>query len=467
MRAGSPGTSADAEKIYEDSVMDTDSNTEREDPYDEDSELYLEADSSRLRETNEESGIQAAGGEAKLAMSKLMEIIDKKEQELEKKNKIIQNLVIEMRKDRDEIHEMKRQLSLLQEPGEFKAPKGKKRPKRKSCEGKRPPNGSGRNGGKKTKIQEATRAKDIQTGEKGTDIIYTQKTSAGQKAKSTQEEAQQEVKVFKPPSIVLREEGKLDIITKETEVNDIVISNCKDSAEEVKLFPKTAMDHRRLKKLLDGKGIQCHTYCMKKERRLKIALRGIPKEIKTEDVQEELKERGFPVLSASRLKKAREEIPLILINAEKSVEGKGIFDIKEVQGCKISTEPKGKPTSACQCFRCQNEPHPSFECPRKGTRFTPTCAKGAIRTHPCKRREALSITTEVRRKQRPPFVETTDEETKTRITRSNQAIRTSPMEPQEEIKTEETDAIIKRMAIKKAPGPDGIANRALKLMGTG
>ncbi|GJQ77494.1 hypothetical protein Trydic_g20885 [Trypoxylus dichotomus] len=262
MRADSPGTNADTEEMDEDSWMDIDSYTEGEDLYDEDSELDLESDRSRLREFNEESGTQTAGGEAKLAMSKLMEIIDKKEQEIEKKNMIIQNLLMEMRKDRDEVHEMK----CLQKSGEFKVPKGKKRPRRKSCEGKEPANGSNRNGGEKTKIDHTGQGHSswrkrnghsLHTGPDQERRNFSKEdrntTFAEQKAKSTQEEAQQEEKVYKAPPIVLREEGKLDIIGKQAEANGIVISNCRDSAEGTKLFPKTAIDQRRLKQFPDGK----------------------------------------------------------------------------------------------------------------------------------------------------------------------------------------------------------------------
>lgn len=227
-------------------------------------------------------------------------------------------------------------------------------------------------------------------------IVYTQ--DWGDKEEEEEEEEQSETeesqeteeqppkKEYRPPPIVVREEGKLDILKKEAAANKIDIVSFRSTGEGLKVFPKTATDFRRLKKLLDGKNIQCHTYCLRDEKPLKVVIRGVPKEVTNEEVEEELKGQGRPILSVSRMKKNKEALPMLMVNVEKTPEGRKVFDVTRVAGLSVKVEPKRKPTTAMQCYRCQMyghiqfrctaqykcvrcaEPHPSFECPHKGKR---------------------------------------------------------------------------------------------------
>ncbi|GJQ83750.1 hypothetical protein Trydic_g6782 [Trypoxylus dichotomus] len=177
-------------------------------------------------------------------------------------------------------------------------------------------------------------------------IRYTQEWADTESEKSEEEED---------------DEGKLEIIRKEP-ANNIQLRSCKDTQDGIKLFPETAADFRRLRNLLDGKKVQYHTFSLKEDKQLKVVLGGIPKEIPVEEVENELIQRGFPVSSATRVKRFKEELPLILVNAEKSSEGKKFFDMTDVAGINISAEPKRKSTAATQCFRCQKFGHIQFRC---------------------------------------------------------------------------------------------------------
>lgn len=64
--------------------------------------------------------------------------------------------------------------------------------------------------------------------------------------------------------------------------------------------------------------------------------------------------RGLPVISTVRMKRFKEELPLVMINTEKSEERNKLFNLTEVTGIKTKVETKRKPTSASQCFRCQS-----------------------------------------------------------------------------------------------------------------
>ncbi|GJQ83770.1 hypothetical protein Trydic_g6801 [Trypoxylus dichotomus] len=121
---------------------------------------------------------------------------------------------------------------------------------------------------------------------------------------------------------LLREEGKLEIIRTESAANNIQLRSCKSTREGIKLFPETAADFRRLRNLFDGKKVQYYTFSLKEEKQLKVVLRGMPKDIPVQEVENELIQRGFPVSSTTKMKRFKEELPLILVNAEKSSESR-------------------------------------------------------------------------------------------------------------------------------------------------
>lgn len=175
-----------------------------------------------------------------------------------------------------------------------------------------------------------------------------------------------------------REEGKPRMIREEAEKREISITGWKNTREGIRVFTKEAEDFGKLRDLLNGKEVQMHTCSLKQEKTLKVVLRGIPKEIQPEEVEEDLKDMGFPVLGTKRMKRFKEDLPMVLVDLEKNDERKA--------------EPKRKPTVSSQCYRCQlyghvqykctaqykcmrcAENHPTFECSKKGKRFTPTCA---------------------------------------------------------------------------------------------
>ncbi|GJQ79634.1 hypothetical protein Trydic_g16475 [Trypoxylus dichotomus] len=62
------------------------------------------------------------------------------------------------------------------------------------------------------------------------------------------------------------------------------------------------------------------------------------------------------------MKKLKEELPMILVNVNKSVEGKKLFNVTHVAGMRITVESKRKPTTSTQCSRCQKYEHFQFRC---------------------------------------------------------------------------------------------------------
>ncbi|GJQ69154.1 hypothetical protein Trydic_g14669 [Trypoxylus dichotomus] len=409
MRAGSPGTSVNRNDL--DVTMNTEMDTIQDCNMKEgiDSEEDLETDSERLRKINQ--GLVAEN--KKEAEKDMKETIRELEKGIDEKNNIIQGILDEIRRSRDMINDIKKKLKMSE--GET-GPKNKKRKKEQKDKGSSTAAGSdGESKSKKEKGEEKPKERENEGKQRGKE--GTSKSQAGAATKGNREvverqlnytqgwgdestevesnqepEVPEESKERKPPPIVLREEGKLNLIRREAEANDIAITGCKNTKEGVKIFTKTTSDFRDLRRLLEGKNVQIHTFSLQEEKTLKVVLRGIPREIEVNEVEEELRERGFPVVSAARMKRFKEELPLVMVNVEKGEEGKKIFDVRDVAGMRIRVEPKRKPTNTSQCFRCQlyghvqyrctaqykcmrcAGDHPSFECPHKGPKGKTQCA---------------------------------------------------------------------------------------------
>ncbi|KAK9729592.1 hypothetical protein QE152_g15870 [Popillia japonica] len=84
------------------------------------------------------------------------------------------------------------------------------------------------------------------------------------------------------------------MIREEAEKRGINITGCRRTKEGVKMFTKESDDFRELRDLLKSKQVQMHTFSLKEEKALKVVLRGIPKEILPEEVEEDLRDIGFP-----------------------------------------------------------------------------------------------------------------------------------------------------------------------------
>ncbi|KAK9710028.1 Reverse transcriptase (RNA-dependent DNA polymerase) [Popillia japonica] len=289
---------------------------------------------------------------------------------MEEKNKLIQECLPGIKKDKEELAYVERMLKEVEENAEeFQTVKKSRQSSRKvtetvkSVKSQETLSQKERDTQKKnSKEQEVIKVTDIEE-----EIRYTQKWDESD-VQDSESEGEEEVisKPKRPPPIVLREQGRLSVIRKEAEANNIKILN--------------------------------------EEEALKVVLRGIPTDFSEEDVQGELEEQGFPVLKVKRMKRFKEDMPMMLVDVKKSDEGKKLFALKEVVGMKIKAEAKRKPTSSAQCFRCQMyghvqyrctaahkcvrcaEEHPSRECPLKGKKnINPKCANCGGQHHAASR----------------------------------------------------------------------------------
>ncbi|KAL0810717.1 hypothetical protein ABMA28_010041 [Loxostege sticticalis] len=116
-----------------------------------------------------------------------------------------------------------------------------------------------------------------------------------------------------------------------------------------------------------------HTYTPAEERKIRAVIRGLPKEIDSADILEDLKSQGLPALEVHRLFKAKTKEPydLVQVVLDPTPSGRDIFNIKSV--CHISglkIEPPHKKNSPGQCHKCQLYGHSARNCHAR-----PRCVK--------------------------------------------------------------------------------------------
>lgn len=167
-------------------------------------------------------------------------------------------------------------------------------------------------------------------------------------------------KIEKPPPIELPQGRNYMKAVKIARENGIQISA--SGTPDTRVFTKTPDDFRKLRKLFEQNEIEYHTFSLKDEKKLKVVLRGVPETITDEEMSSDLATKGYKFESVKRLRNKHKTFPLVLVNTERTEEGKKLLNCPDVLHAKISVEPKRRPTTQSQCYRCQRFGHVQRHC---------------------------------------------------------------------------------------------------------
>ncbi|GBP82985.1 Nucleic-acid-binding protein from transposon X-element [Eumeta japonica] len=133
----------------------------------------------------------------------------------------------------------------------------------------------------------------------------------------------------------------------------------------IKITVSTIQDYRNLTRLLINGKIPFHTHPLDEERKIKAVIKGIPLEIQTDEVKNDLVNQGYPICSVHRLH-GRDGRPLSLVLAvlNKTESAKEMCkNLSKVCGLSgITVEPPYKKGGPGQCHRCQNYGHAAAHC---------------------------------------------------------------------------------------------------------
>lgn len=196
----------------------------------------------------------------------------------------------------------------------------------------------------------------------------------------------------KVPPIILRSPEKWTTITKALKSKSINYTRATTIADGIKIQPETTEDYRKLTKHFDNEKIEYHTYQLLQDKELKIVIRGLPYSTITDEIKDDLEEKGFNPTRITQMshKITKAPMPLFLIALPRS--NKDIYKITNILGLSISIENLKVTGQIAQCYRCQKfghtqsfctaaikcvkcgEGHRAAECIRIKEKDKPTCA---------------------------------------------------------------------------------------------
>lgn len=189
-----------------------------------------------------------------------------------------------------------------------------------------------------------------------------------------------------PPPIVVQDKSAWTNISAALNARHIQFTHAKACAEGIRVSTPDAKAYRSMQAFLNNRNIQYHTYTPAEDRKIRAVVRGVPKEVDTDAILDDLKAQGLPALEVHRLFKSRTREPFNLIQVvlEPTAKGKDIFKIKticHIGGLKIETPYKR--SGPGQCHRCQLYGHAAANCYAR-----PRCVKclGDHGTSDCSRK---------------------------------------------------------------------------------
>lgn len=153
-------------------------------------------------------------------------------------------------------------------------------------------------------------------------------------------------------------------------------------------FPSYA-DHRAMALYFDKNNMPYHTYGHPTKRKMKVMIRGLPKETDLNSVKLELKQLSIPVVRVHKLhtKEGNNRPLVVMAVVPHSDEGKVILQVRKILGHDVKLEPPK--VKASQCHRCQKWGHSQRYCHAEircvkcaGNHFTKKCTRNRDESPP-------------------------------------------------------------------------------------
>lgn len=190
------------------------------------------------------------------------------------------------------------------------------------------------------------------------EIDEQQETTSKLPRKTTWMQAQKEKMAHTPITIKRREDWKL--VENMTKAHKVNYTRATTTRHGIRIQPQTIDDYRKLRKLLETNEIPMTTHTLRDERPLKIVAKGIPTEFTTEELEEDLRAKGYPTRKITRMTgREKRQLPMVLIDIERKY--KSIYEIDKIMGINIQLEGLRR-REIIQCHRCQEYGHVQRNC---------------------------------------------------------------------------------------------------------
>ncbi|KAK2579950.1 hypothetical protein KPH14_007630 [Odynerus spinipes] len=123
----------------------------------------------------------------------------------------------------------------------------------------------------------------------------------------------------------------------------------------VKVNTNSIESYRKLVYFLRQNEVMFHTYQPKQERAYRVVLKNLHHSIPTNDIKEELTEKGFLIRNVINIRswRTKEPLPRFFVDQEPSENNKDVYKVVHLLGTKVTVEPPRKRKEIPQCMRCQ------------------------------------------------------------------------------------------------------------------
>ncbi|GFW03337.1 nucleic-acid-binding protein from transposon X-element [Trichonephila clavipes] len=145
----------------------------------------------------------------------------------------------------------------------------------------------------------------------------------------------------------------------------------KMTGEYFKLYTDTDEQYYNLQDFLETTDYRFFSITPKKDRPIKVVIKGLPRDTDTSDIHKDLIEEGFTIIKVTQLvgKITKQKLPVFLISLPRNIHNAKIFDLKKLSFVSVNVEGyDGK--GVTQCYSCQKFNHTADNC-----RLTPRCLK--------------------------------------------------------------------------------------------
>ncbi|GFX19975.1 nucleic-acid-binding protein from transposon X-element [Trichonephila clavipes] len=145
----------------------------------------------------------------------------------------------------------------------------------------------------------------------------------------------------------------------------------KMTGEYLKLYTDTDDEYYELQAFLENIKYKFFSITPKKDRPIKVVIKGLPRDTDTKDIHADLIDAGFTILKVTQLigKITKEKIPVFLVSLPRNIPNAKIFDLKKLSYLSINVEGYEN-NGVTQCYSCNKFNHTADNC-----RLTPRCLK--------------------------------------------------------------------------------------------
>lgn len=145
--------------------------------------------------------------------------------------------------------------------------------------------------------------------------------------------------------------------------------------DNIRVKTSNIEDYRILANILNTKNLNYHTWATEDNHNRKYVIRGLPRNITTQEISEDLTKQGYKVTKISQLlthNKERTPLPLFAVTLPTKENEKQIADLTRLCYCRVRVESFRGDKGPKQCFNCQRFGHTALFC-----KHIPRCFKCA------------------------------------------------------------------------------------------